>query len=267
MTHEEFEELGSLDALGIADAEERSRLRGHLENCPDCSQTHRQSQESASLLATSLDPVVPPPEALEDILSTVRNTNRDAEKEASRQRLLFRGPSRRPWLAATAAVFFLALWGWSELRVRALREELEEIQVGREHALEEGRRLERTNNTLSDQLAALSAPTTRTFVMSGQKASPSASGRVFLDGQKRRAFAFFHNLPANGNEKSYQLWMIRDGKPQPESASVFEVDERGEASVVLEDLPSASEIKGLVVTLEPRGGAPAPTGQRVLSGS
>jgi len=223
--------------------------------------------EEYSLLATALDPVAPPPEVRENILSTVRNTDRVVEKEASGQRLLFRRTIRRPWLAATAAVFFLALWGWSELRLRALREDIDEVHAGRELALEESRRLERTNKTLIDEVGALSAPTTRTITLSGQKASPSATARVFLDGQKRRAFVFFHDLPASGNDKSYQLWIIRAGKPQPESVSVFEVDEKGQASVVLENLPTATEIKGLAVTLEPRGGAPAPTGQKYLSGS
>jgi len=267
MNHEEFEELASLDALGVIAPEERSRLRVHLGSCAECLQAHREFLQAASLLATSLDPVAPPPEVREEILSTIRNSDRVIEKEASGQRLLFRRPTRNPWLAATAAVFFLALWGWSELRLRALKENIEEVDASRQHAIEESRRLERTNNTLIDEVATLTASTTRTIVLSGQQASPSATARVFLDEDKRRAFVFFHDLPASGSDKSYQLWIIRSDKPQPQSVSVFDVDEKGQASIVLENLPTATEIKGLAVTLEPRGGVAAPTGQKYLVGS
>lgn len=266
MNHEEFEELASLDALGVATPEERSRLRAHLDSCAECSQAHREYLQATSVLATSLDPVQPPPEVREEVLSIIRNSDPVIEKEPSGQRLLFRGSIRRPWLAATAAVFFLALWGWSELRLRAQREDMEEVNVSRENAIEERRRVERTNKTLIDEVATLTAPTTRTIVLSGQKASPSATARVFIDEDKRRAFVFFHALPASGSEKSYQLWIIRADKPEPQSVSVFEVDEKGDASVVLENLPTATEITGLAVTLEPRGGVPAPTGPKYLVG-
>lgn len=266
MSHQEFEELASLDALGVIAPEDLSRLRAHLDTCVECSQAHREFLQAASLLATTLDPVTPPPEAREEILSLIRNSERVIEKEPSGKRLLFRRPAQNPWLAATAAVFFLALWGWSELRLRALKEDIDEINAGRLHAVEESRRLERTNKTLIDEVATLTSSATRTIVLSGQQASPSATARVFLDEEKRRAFVFFHDLPASGNDKSYQLWILRADKPEPQSVSVFDVDEKGTASIVLENLPTATEIKGLAVTLEPRGGAPAPTGQKYLAG-
>lgn len=267
MNHEEFEELASLDALGVMAPEERSRLRVHLESCTECSQAHREFLQAASLLATSLDPVPPPPEVREEILSAIGDSDRMMEKEASGQRLLFRKSTRSPWLAATAAVFFLALWGWTELRLRALTESIEEVNASREQAIEESRRLGRTNKTLIDEVATLTASTTRTIALSGQEPSPSATARVFLDEDKRRAFVFFHDLPASGSDKSYQLWIIRADKPEPQSVSVFDVDETGDASIVLENLPTATEIKGLAVTLEPRGGVSAPTGKKYLVGS
>lgn len=267
MNHEEFEELASMDALGVLSAEERARLRTHLDGCTECSMAHREFVQAASLLATSLDPVQPPPEVREEVLSIIRNSDPVIEKEPSGQRLLFRRPAGRPWLAATAAVFFLALWGWSELRLRALRESIEEVNAGRENEIEERRRIERTNKVLIDEVATLTSAKTRTIVLSGQEASPDATARVFLDADKKRAFVFFHDLPASGSDKSYQLWILRADKPEPQSVSVFEVDEKGEASIVLENLPTAAEIKGLAVTLEPRGGVAAPTGKKYLVGS
>jgi anti-sigma-K factor RskA len=70
---------------------------------------------------------------------------------------------------------------------------------------------------------------------------------------------FFNNLPLNGKDKSYQLWIIRADQPQPVSAGVFDARKNGKASISIENLPISTEIKGLAVTLEPRGGAKQPS--------
>jgi anti-sigma-K factor RskA len=70
---------------------------------------------------------------------------------------------------------------------------------------------------------------------------------------------FFHDLPANPGDKSYQLWIIRADQPKPVSAGVFDVTNTGTASISIENLPLATEIKALAVTLEPKGGVAQPT--------
>jgi anti-sigma-K factor RskA len=76
-------------------------------------------------------------------------------------------------------------------------------------------------------------------------------------------------LPREAEDKDYQLWMIRGGKPV--SAGVFHVavdpDSVG-ALYRLDDL-SPTEARNqdtFAITLEPKGGMPKPTGAMVLSG-
>jgi anti-sigma-K factor RskA len=115
------------------------------------------------------------------------------------------------------------------------------------------------NEKLAAEMAALASRDTRTIALSGQQVSPSASAKVFLEPQQRRAVVFFYNLPANAADKSYQLWILRADQPKPQSAGVFDVTTNGAASISIENLPLATEIKGLAVTLEPKGGVAQPT--------
>jgi len=155
------------------------------------------------------------------------------------------------WWLATAATLFLALWGWRELGTRAQLHRLRE-----ENAL-----LTQRGAKLSAEIAALAGAETRTIALAGQEIAPSAHAKVFLEPSRKRALVFFHNLPANPGDKSYQLWIIRADQPRPMSAGVFDVTS-GSASITIENLPLDTLIKALAVTLEPRGGVEQPTNTR-----
>ena len=116
---------------------------------------------------------------------------------------------------ASRALFF-ALWVWREMGIRAARENdawrIAEIE-----------RL-RTDNA---QLAARAA---HTIELTGT----TASARVFLEPERRRAVVYFQNLPLNAADKSYQLWIIRADQTKPVSAGVFDATKDGSAAVSLE---------------------------------
>lgn len=61
MTHEEFESLAALDALGVATGDESAALRGHLGGCFVCRRSRDEYGEAATLMARGLAPVTPPP--------------------------------------------------------------------------------------------------------------------------------------------------------------------------------------------------------------
>jgi hypothetical protein len=65
--------------------------------------------------------------------------------------------------------------------------------------------------------------------------------------------------------KTYELWLISsDGKALP--AGLFKPDARGNASVVMPELPKGVEAKAFGVTVEDDGGAKTPTKPIVLIG-
>lgn len=248
MTHAEYEDAAALDAIGAASADEERHLHEHLGSCTDCRRVRDEYAEAATLLARGLDPVTPPADVRDRVVSAGEE---DVVVDAERR---FGGGA---WWLATAATLFLALWGWRELAMRVEREKYTTQQAEIRRLAEDNARLAQRNDKLSAEMAALAAAGTRQIALTGQQAAPSASARVFLEPDKRRAVVFFYNLPANAKDKSYQLWVIAGDKPQ--SAGVFDVNRGGNATVSVNNLPVATEIKALAVTLEPRGGVAQPT--------
>lgn len=256
MTHEEFESIAALDAIGAATADEERRLREHLDSCAGCRAAREEFGEAAALLARQVEPVAPPPDVRARILEAVEER---ADEEVSNVTDLETRRRSNAWWLATAATLFLALWGWREIGIRVAREKVRSQTAEIEHLRAEADVLNQQKEKLSAAMSAMASAGTRTISLTGAQASPAASARVFIDPDKRRAFVFFSNLPANANDKSYQLWIIRADQPKPQSAGVFDANANGSASLTVENLPVATEIKALAVTLEPKGGVEQPT--------
>ncbi len=252
-THADLESLAALDAIGAATADETSDFRAHLSSCADCRRARDEYEDAASLLTRDLDPVEPPPALRDRIFTAIDAQDNSDNVVDARERF----GSRRWWMVAAA--LFLALWGWRELSVRVTREKASIVEAEVRRLAGENHLLAARNEKLSAEMAALASRETRTIALTGQQVSPSASAKVFLEPQQRRAVVFFYNLPANPTDKSYQLWILRGDQPKPQSAGVFDVTSSGGASISIENLPLATEIKGLAVTLEPKGGVAQPT--------
>jgi anti-sigma-K factor RskA len=247
--HERYDSIAALDAIGAADADEASEFHAHVASCPDCRRARDEYAEAASLLARDLDPVTPPPQVRDRIFKAIDGGNVVDARD--------RFGISRWWMAA--AVLFLALWGWRELSVRVIREKVNSTEAEMRRLAGQNQLLTSRNEKLSAEMASLASRDTRTIALTGQQVSPSASAKVFLEPQQRRAVVFFYNLPPNATDKSYQLWILRADQPKPQSAGVFDATPSGVASISIENLPLATEIKGLAVTLEPKGGVAQPT--------
>ena len=249
ISHEQYDSIAALDAIGAADADEANAFHAHLPNCPDCRRARDEYAEAVSLVARDLDPVAPPPELRDRIFKAIDRGNVVDARD--------RFGISRWWMAA--AVVFLALWGWRELSVRMMREKVNSRDADIRRLAGQNQLLTARNEKLSAEIASLASRDTRTIALTGQQVSPSASAKVFLEPGQRRAVVFFYNLPPNAADKSYQLWILRADQPKPQSAGVFDVTKSGAASISIENLPLATEIKGLAVTLEPKGGVEQPT--------
>lgn len=241
MSHEHYESIAALDALGVASGGDVAALRLHLAACIPCRRARDEYARVTTMFALALEPIAPPPGVRHEIRSRIAVPSR---------RLNIWGPAS----AATAASIMVAFLGWRALtdyqnNQRALVSRLES----------ENAELAQRADKLSSELAALASAGTRTIALSGQEVAPAASAKVFLQPERRRALVFFYDLPQNGDDKSYQLWIIRADQPKPVSAGVFDVTRSGTASLSIENLPVATEIKALAVTLEPRGGVDQPT--------
>ena len=176
-----------------------------------------------------------------------------------------RGRSRLTWFFALAALLFLALWAWSELRLRAERELTRTVEA--EKNVLEG---EARHAGIRDRLkgrrsgAPLEAPTK--VVMSPVGDSEGPGGRIFIDGSSGRIFGFFERLDTSREGLTYQLWFRPVAGP-PESVGTVAFDAEGDGIVTSPGLPADHVTGEFVLTLEHTGGALVPTGPDVLRGA
>jgi hypothetical protein len=256
-SHETFDELAGVYAVGALDDDDLVRFEAHLaEGCQRCAATLRESEEALARVALAGTPAVPPPAVKADLRQRVAADPRTR-----------RAPARAswvPWAAATgavAAVAALLTGGFVASRYEArLGQMARETAAVRE-------RLQRNEAALREQVAVyrnavelLRDPATRVVDLHGAGPSPEASGRVIWH-DKAGGQLFVANLPPAPAGKAYELWTL--GGPAPQAAGTFQVDAAGRATHRVE--PAGGTASKFAVTLEPEPGVTAPTGPIVLA--
>jgi anti-sigma-K factor RskA len=297
-----FDDLLPAYALGALDGEELRELQAHLAaGCPACDAELRRlaaDLEDLAGVAAALpeEPAGMPsgipgvPETLAgvrrrllDVVAaeseSVRAPARLAERRAPGRPALpaaaapaaGRPPAARwPLLAAAAVLAVVAIWGL--VRQASLGAEIERLQGERQQLAARAGALERRVTQLQSEserlartLTILAAPNVQSVSLAGMGTSHSAVGRTYIDAAARKAVFYAANLPALGPDKSYQLWYL-DAEDEKTSAGVFDVDAHGKAALVIDQPLPLEKIQGWVVTVEPRGGRPQPTGPIALAG-
>jgi anti-sigma-K factor RskA len=258
MAHNErHEDLVAALAAGMElGSAERLELEAHLgEGCARCEALRRDLEPAAATLAAEAPAVAPPPELRGRILAAIRT-----------------GPARvapvRPaalgaaWrILAAAAALAAVLVGVDDARLRREREDL------RSQSAQLAGRLQSAETELAQRTLrarVLESDDVRMLILGGQGPQPNAKGRVFWSARARRGVLVAGNLSPLPADRQYELWVFQQGKPV--AAGVFDADAEGRVAFESTDFPEA-EAQNFAVTIEPRGGVPAPTGPIVLVGA
>jgi hypothetical protein len=177
--------------------------------------------------------------------------------------------ARWGWLAAAA---LLLVAGWGVARQARLGGEIERLHAERGRLAARADALERRMGQvqaeaerLARTLSIVAAPGVQSVELVGMGAAGRAVGRTYINAAERRAAFYASRLPALGPGKSYELWFIDDDERKI-PAGIFEVDARGDASVLVDQPLPLERIQAWVVTIEPRGGRAQPTGPIALAG-
>ena len=254
MSHEPFDTLAPVYAVGALDGDDLVRFEAHLrEGCSTCEAALRECEASLTALAREATPMIPPAHVREALLGRVETSSRPRP-------MRFRWV---PWaLGTTAAAVAAALFASGLV---ASRYEARLGVVARETAQLRDQ-LRREQAALRDEVAGartvaelLRDPSTRVVTLNGLPAAPNASGRVVWN-EKAGGRLYVSGLPPAPPGKTYELWTIAEA---PRPAGVFDVDPSGKASRAVP--PVEGPVKIFAVTLEPEGGVPAPTGPMVLA--
>ncbi len=228
------EELLPALALGSLEPRERERVARHLESCPQCRSQLAEYEELVGSLALAA-PRAEPPRALRGRI--LREAARASRAAPVARGQVSRWPAPRlAWALGAAALLVLSL-GFNLFLWRRVN------------------RLEAISAVLPGQIAVLAAT----------EAAAGAHGLVLFGDDEKQATLVVEDLPPLTNNRQYQLWLIQDGKRT--SGGVFSVTPQGYGCMlILSPLPLNS-YQALGITVEPVGGSPGPTGQRVMGGS
>jgi len=105
----------------------------------------------------------------------------------------------------------------------------------------------------------------RTVALTGSENAPTATGLLVLSQDGNLGTLVVDNLPALDQSHQYQLWLIRDG--QRASGGVFSVSADGYATMAIASDRPLKEYSAFGITIEPTGGSPGPTGDKILGGN
>jgi len=256
MAHNEhFEELAALQALGIPLGGEAAEFARHLESCSECQALIADLEAASTAFAARTVPVRPRAAVRQAILRAV--TADSAAKEPATKK---RGYGA--WAFAIAATLALIFFVNDDARLRRDREEL------RSRTADLSSRLESAQKSLARrdlQARVLESEDVRMMFLGGKDPQPAARAKVFWSQKAGRGILVAGNLAPLPAGKQYELWVFSKGKPVP--AGMFDADASGRAMMESSDLASIAAAENFAVTVEPRGGMPAPTGPIVLVGA
>ena len=251
MNRDEIIELAALYALGGLEGAGRARFEALVESGDaDAIAAVRDFQDALGTLAASAS-VAPPPAVKAALMSRIDAEGRPAPPPSRRSALW---PA--VWASALAAglaalIVALSVSMTYEKRVAELAKESAALrgQLERERAV----------------IALVQDPATRVVVLTGLHPAPEAKARMLWHARVGGLLLVSGGLPPAPEGKAYELWAIV-GKNAPVPAGLFTVDTKGTGSLRVAPLPGVEQVDVFAVTLEPEGGAPAPTGPMYLGG-
>ncbi len=218
-------------ALGCLDPDENSQVLEHLRYCASC-RAELQALEEVSVHLAYAVPFVEPSETVKKNLLATCSSQRSF---AWVEKLFNRWPRLVP-ITAIASCVLAVVFATSSLLL-----------------------LKNVNLTQSVTVADL-----QLVPLQGAEAMPQAIGQLVVDAASGQGRLLVNALQPLAETLQYQLWLIRDG--QRSSGGVFSVSQNGTADVLISSAWPLAHYDSVGITIEPYGGSPSPTGQKVLGG-
>jgi anti-sigma-K factor RskA len=223
-------------ALGCLETEEEQRVAEHLASCEFCQEELINYQELAGRIAASVEQIEPPERVKRALMERAIGEGRARELPEKRPAWWERwGRKLAPATAAIGLVLILIL-GVSNL---FLWRQVRELRAAQNTEL-------------------------RTVALHGTDAMPSSTGVIILSLDGRWGTLVVDRLEPLNENQDYQLWLIRDG--ERDDGGVVIVNPEGYGWVYIHSPEPLASYTAFGVTIEPKGGSPGPTGEKVLGG-
>jgi anti-sigma-K factor RskA len=226
--HQEILDTIPAYALGILEPEEAEQLSAHIASCAQCQAELNAQQETVGHLAYAVPDHAPPSRLKDQIMDHIQPSEQDAPGSGVPWwRQLF---GRRPFLSLAAAGLIVLL------------------AVG--------------NILLWNQVQALRSLSFEVISLSSTASMPQAKGLIIVSADGRYGTLVTSDMEPLDETQQYQLWLIKDGERT--SGGVFSVSRSGYTALQVYSKEPLSSFDAFGITVEPFGGSPGPTGEKVL---
>lgn len=241
LEHEDILQLIPIYALNSLDSDEAALVRRHLAGCEACRAELEAYEAVVDVMPLAAPSARPSPELKGRLMTQIKNEQVSI-------------PAAPPTPAKTKPS-----WG------QQISEAFQNLLSGplwRPVGLLIVIALVVSNAILWQQLNAPDPNAWRRVRLTGSELTPEARGIIYISADGRNGTIIVDQLPQLNPDQQYQLWLIRDG--QRTSGAVFSVDSDGYRGVQIESAEPLQNYGAFGITIEPAGGSPEPTGERVL---
>jgi anti-sigma-K factor RskA len=225
-------------ALDCLSEEEKLQVAEHLRECATCQTELDSYQHIVDELHQAVPPAGPPPDLKQKILLEVQQKRAPEKSKAAMstwQRLWNKMQNGAPVWAYASFVLVIILAAsniWMMQRV--------------------------------NQLEATSPAEFRLVSLAGTDKAPNATGLLVMSHDGNMGTLVVDSLPALDETHQYQLWLIKES--QRTSGGVFSVSKEGYGALAINSQQPLKDFFAFGITIEPSGGSPGPTGDKVMDG-
>jgi predicted anti-sigma-YlaC factor YlaD len=274
--HIDTEDL-ALHAMQLLSKDEATGVQTHLAECTECQAEYQEALSDLGIVAMTVELAEPAPESRERLLRQVSREKRVVSIASASQfneravvpiQTIATSSKLVPWLgwAVAAGVTFATVNAYRE------RGQMQNTIAGQSAQLQV--ETAQVNNLSADAAKAraiMDALTNSNAMRVTLNATPAAKalpqGRATYLADKGMLVFMANNLAPLPSGKTYELWLIPANGTAPIAAGTFHPDARGNASVVMPELPKGVAAKAFGVTMENDGGATTPTMPILLVGA
>jgi len=252
---EQYQDELTLFSLGLLKGYERRMIEEHLgTGCEVCLKVMRENELALSSLAYSLDDSPLAPEIETRIFDKI-----EAQESAPSKapKFSFWNSIKPIWLnlGSAVAVGLLVFLFANNMSLR------NELFVQRQDI----KNLQTSLGKDTEVMDYVMNPNVQTVKLAGTMSELNSSGKLLWDEDSTKALLLVFNIPTLEEGMTYQVWCMEKGIPV--SLGTFKVNENGEEMMEIKSMPRPSKEMEVLITLEPDGGMPHPTGATYLAGS